>query len=131
MAFPVLYLSMILKQHGWIMPIDIEAIDRPVAAAALITAFWVATLVYAVFNGLMYGTRTALFMDVTDPAVAGTQFTAYMALLNLVITYSAIWQGRWIERFGYPSTLIVDVAFGMLCLALLPFMRKRDPAGSR
>jgi PAT family beta-lactamase induction signal transducer AmpG len=130
MAGPVLYLSMKLKQHGWIMPIDMEATDRPVAAAALITAFWIATLVYAVFNGLMYGTRTALFMDVTNPAVAATQFTAYMALLNLVITYSAIWQGWCIERYGYPSTLIVDIVFGMLCLTLLPLMRKRTPTDS-
>jgi MFS family permease len=128
MAAPVLYLATILRQHGWIMPIDVQAEDRPLAPEVVITAFWGASLVYSVLQGLMYGTRTALFMDVTNPAVAATQFTAYMALLNLVITYSATWQGWWIERFGYPGTLLVDVAFGMLCLALLPFMGKRGAA---
>ena len=57
------YLSTVLKHHGWIMPVDILAADRPIAPAALVQAFWIATLVYSVFNGLMYGTRTALFMD--------------------------------------------------------------------
>lgn len=81
-------------------------------------------------NGLMYGTRTALFMDITTPAVAATQFTAYMALMNLVISYSATWQGWSIENWGYPLTLVLDGAAGMLCLACLPFMVPRAKAAS-
>ena len=54
-----------------------------------LTVFWLASLSYSVFQGLYYGVRTALFMDVTTKAVAATQFTAYMAMLNLVISYSA------------------------------------------
>ncbi|MGD8394857.1 MAG: MFS transporter [Candidatus Eiseniibacteriota bacterium] len=129
MAIPVVWLAGVLRSHGWIMPVDVQDPARPLAPAALITAFWMATLVYAWLNGLMYGTRTALFMDVTEPAVAATQFTAYMALLNGVIAYSARWQGWWIERFGYPSTLLVDAAFGMICLAVLPFMARREASG--
>ena len=49
---------------------------------------------YAVFQGLMYGTRSAIFMDVTNPAVAATQFTAYMAMMNLAIAYSATLAGH-------------------------------------
>jgi MFS family permease len=121
---PVVYLSMTLTRYGWIMPIDMQAADRPIAPAALITAFWIATLVYACPHGLMYGTRTALFMDVTTPAVAATQFTAYMALLNLTIAYSAKWQGWAIERFGYPKTLLIDAIFGLVCIAVLPLMKQ-------
>jgi MFS family permease len=131
MAVPTLYLALVLKQNGWIMPVDVEAVDRPLAPQAVITAFWIAVLVYSVFQGLMYGSRTALFMDVTNPAVAATQFTAYMALMNLTISYSAAWQGWWIERFGYPGTLLVDALFGLVCIATLPLMgprRKRPPA---
>lgn len=130
MAVPVLYLAQLLQRYGWIMPVDVNAPDRPLAPAVVITAFWWATLVYSLFNGLMYGTRTALFMDVTTVAVAATQFTAYMALLNVNIFYSSVWQGWWIERFGYPSTLLVDAAFGMLCLAVIPLMRRRGPANA-
>ena len=51
---------------------------------------------------MMYGARAALFMDVSNPRVAATQFTAYMALLNLGIAYSARWQGWAVDRYGYP-----------------------------
>jgi PAT family beta-lactamase induction signal transducer AmpG len=73
-----------------------------------------------VFHGMMFGTRTAFFMDVTTPRVAATQFTAYMGLLNLVTTYTASWQGIAIARWGYPATLVADALFGLLGLALLP-----------
>ena len=114
-----------MQRHDWIMPIAPDAPDRPPVPAPLVTAFWVACIAFAVFNGLMYGTRTALFMDVCTPAVAATQFTAYMSLLNLVIWYSATWQGFAIERWGYPVTLTIDGAAGLVCLATLPWIRKR------
>ena len=57
------------------------------------------------------------------PAVAATQFTAYMALMNLCISYTALWQGWAVERWGYPVTLLVDCLVGLLGMALLPFMR--------
>jgi len=71
----------------------------------------------------MYGTRSAIFMDVTNPKVAATQFTAYMALLNLSIAYSATWQGVAIEALGYPMTMGIDAVVGLLCLLMLPWIR--------
>ena len=38
-----------------------------------------------------------MFMEVTTPRVAATQFTAYMALMNTAIPYSATWRGWAIE----------------------------------
>jgi MFS family permease len=114
-----------MQRHGWIMPIDPDVPDRPTVPPPLVTAFWVACTAFAVFHGLLYGTRTALFMDVCTPAVAATQFTAYMSLLNLVIWYTATWQGFAIERWGYPVTLTIDAAAGLVCLATLPWIRKR------
>jgi PAT family beta-lactamase induction signal transducer AmpG len=121
MSVPVLYLMSVLEQHGWVMPRNTA--DRSIAPAVLITALWVATLTYGVALGLMYGTRSAIFMDVTNPAVAATQFTAYMALLNLNIAYSATWQGIAIEAIGYPNTMLIDAMFGLVCLLLLPWIR--------
>jgi PAT family beta-lactamase induction signal transducer AmpG len=117
----VLYLMMVLQQHGWVMPRN--AADRTLAPAVLVTALWVATLTYGVALGLMYGTRSAIFMDVTNPAVAATQFTAYMALLNLSIAYSSNWQGIAIEALGYPTTMLIDAIFGLACLLVLPWIR--------
>ncbi|MEM7165736.1 MAG: MFS transporter, partial [Planctomycetota bacterium] len=124
MSIPTLALAYQLHSYGWIFPVvDPETIDRAATPSALITSLWAATLAFAVFQGLMYGTRTALFMDVCKPAVAATQFTAYMALLNLVLSYSAAWQGWAIAKYGYPTTLMIDAAIGLIGLSLLPLMR--------
>ena len=128
MGLPVLYLAAMLTQYGWIMPVSPSAPNRPEVPAALVTALWVATLVYSLINGLMYGTRSAICMDVTNPRVAATQFTAYMALANLAISYSAAWQGVAAEAWGYPRTMVVDVVFGAACLALIPFMARKAGA---
>ena len=79
------------------------------------------------FQGLYYGIQSALFMDITTPRVAATQFTAYMAMLNLTISYTARWQGWAIERYGYPVTLVVDSVVGLFVLLLLPLMRPSRP----
>lgn len=129
-AIPTLVLAYAMRNAGWIMPVDPRAPDRPFPPEALVAMFWAMTLAYSVFQGLMYGTRTALFMDVTDPKVAATQFTAYMAMLNLVISYTATWQGAALARWGYPVTLTLDSVAGLAGIALLPFMtaRRAEPS---
>lgn len=129
-TLPTFYLAWVMHQHGWIMPVSTTMPNRPVPAPALVSVFWAAVLVYNVFQGLYYGTRAALFMDITTKAVAATQFTAYMAMQNLVIWYTANWQGWLVERWGYPRTLVVDCLFGLVGIGLLPFMnpvRKPEP----
>ena len=66
---------------------------------------------------------------------AATQFTAYMAMQNFVIAYTAQWQGWAAERWGYPRTLVVDCLFGLVGLSLLPLMapqraRAEAPVGA-
>jgi len=125
MSGPVLYLWWQMRLNGYDMP---RPSNSP-AVPALITALWIASISYNVFNGMMYGTRAAIFMDVTNPKVAATQFTAYMALMNLAIAIAATWQGVVSEAFGYRWTLLIDVATGLICLLVLPMMSK--PAGDR
>ena len=128
-TIPTLLLAWLLWRAGWIMPVDPTMANRPLPPDWLITAFWAATILFNMANGLMYGTRSAFFMDFCDPKVAATQFTAYMALMNLVISYTAFWQGHAIEAFGYPMTLVLDAVAGLLCLAVLavvPFARRAD-----
>ncbi len=126
MSLPVFYLMNELSSYGWIMPVPTGAANRAQVPPALLTAFWVAVLLYSVFQGLMYGTRTAIMMDVTNPAVAATQFTAYMALMNLAISYSATWQGIAIEAWGYPRTMLVDGILGLACLLVLPWLKRTE-----
>ena len=123
-ALPTAWLAWTMWQAHWIMPVDLRLPNRPQPSAALIATFWIASLSFSVFQGLYYGVRSALFMDVTTKAVAATQFTAYMALSNLVITYTSWWQGQAIVRWGYPITLAADAAAGLVVLLLLPLMKK-------
>jgi len=126
---PTLWLAYVMWQAGWIMPVDLKTPNRPHPSTVLVVTYWATVIVYNVFQGLYYGIRTALYMDITIPAVAATQFTAYMALLNLCISYTAWWQGHAVEALGYPLTLVLDCVFGMSALVLLPLMRpRRTPA---
>lgn len=136
MSLPVLWLAWQLELHQWVMPLDASARATRAVPPALVTALWIATLSYSVGQGLMYGTRSAVFMDVTNAKVAATQFTAYMAMMNLVISYSATWQGIAAEAIGYPRTLLIDALTGLLSLALLPWIRpdagpERNAAAAR
>jgi len=129
-ALPTLWLAWTMWQAHWIMPVDVKLPNRPQPSTMLIAVFWMASLSFSIFQGLYYGVRTALFMDVTTKAVAATQFTAYMAMSNLVITYTSWWQGQAIVRWGYPVTLAVDAAVGLIALALLPLMKPRPDVTS-
>lgn len=120
MSLPNLLLAWALYRYDWVRPVSPTEGQR-VPADALVTAFWLAASASALFMGLMYGARSALYMDLSNPAVAGTQFTAYMSLMNLALSYSAWWQGKVAAAWGYPATLLIDAAFGLVCLVVLPF----------
>lgn len=125
MSLPVAWLGWKLQQLGYVMPVE------PGSAAAnpaLISALWMASMAHTFFLGLMYGTRSAIMMDVTTPRVAGTQFTAYMAMANLALAYSATWLGLSAENLGYPRTLFIDACVGLLSLTLLPMLVARKSA---
>ena len=97
------------------MPVDPSQVGV-VTDEHLVSIFWGLCITYGFLQGLTYGSSTALYMDITTPAVAATQFTAYMALGNLATSYTATWQGIAVVDFGYPTTLLLDAALGMLCI---------------
>ena len=126
MSLPTAALGLALAAAGFGVP---GSATGAVVPAAAVTAFWACALLFATFNGLMYGAGTALYMDITTPRVAATQFTGYMALCNLAYSYSAKWQGHAAERLGYPATLGLDAVVGLVCLTVLPFVgapRRRE-----
>jgi MFS family permease len=127
MSLPTFYFAWLLLENQWIMPVNMKLDVRPTPSDALVSAFWVVCIVYAFCNGLMYGTRSAIFMDVTTPAVAATQFTAYMALMNLAISTAALWHGYAVKHWGYPITLLLDGIAGIVPLVLLPWITRPKP----
>lgn len=81
---------------------------------------------------LLLGTLSAslftLFMDVSWPRVAATQFTAYMALLNLSRTFGAKLAGVVDTDFGTAGAYI---AFGALQIAVVLLLIFLDPTQNR
>jgi PAT family beta-lactamase induction signal transducer AmpG len=63
--------------------------------------------------GIFTASSYALFMDLTDPQIGATQFSAYMAGTNLCEAWSAFAVGRFAAIVGYP------IAFGLLAAASL------------
>ena len=77
----------------------------------------------------MAGGLFALCMDLSLPAVAATQFTAYMALSNLSTMIGQFVGGQLGDRFGY-STLfmmagVVQIAVALVVLPIDPRETRR------
>jgi predicted MFS family arabinose efflux permease len=75
---------------------------------------------------MTFGAHKGVFMGMTNPAVAATQFTAFMAMSNLAISYSNYWQGIVAERFGYSAVLYFDALIMLVPLAVIPFLKNRE-----
>lgn len=95
--------------------------------------FFGSIVAHGFFFGLSYGSRNAIFMGMTNPAVAATQFTAFMGMSNLAISIGNYWQGMVAERMGYATALYLDAAIALLVIGLVPFLRGREdsPADDR
>lgn len=128
-ALPTLWMAWRLHAAGWEnAPAALGDGTWP-RADGLIVDWAVATVVYSGFFGMMYGVRSALYMDIAEPRIAATQFTASMALLNVVTMYSYWWEGKALTPTGeggwgftLPQTLLVDVGIGLLFLLVLPLV---------
>ena len=111
-AFPTLYLAFQIASIG--------------LSAIPISHFYMVIMSHGFIFGMGYGSRMAIFMGVTSPAVAATQFTAYMAISNLCISLTNYWQGAVAERFDYATALYIDAGLIIFAVALLPFIRSRE-----
>jgi hypothetical protein len=121
---PTLWIASVLDGAGFLHPPEGTDGVWP-RQDALIRAWWIAQLAYSAFQGLMYGIRTALFMDLADRRIAATHFTAFMAMLNVVTMYSLTWQGAALESsLTVGQVLRLDCVLGALFVLLLPFARR-------
>jgi len=126
-VIPSIWIGLQFKQAGWDHPP--EAIDGTwPREEALIVSWWIASLAFAVFNGLKYAVKNALYMDIVTPKIAATQFTMLMAFTNLTNIYSKVWQGQALDTInGWNWTvwklIYVDAAIGLLFLIVLYFIK--------
>lgn len=98
-----------------------------VGLTAVAASFFFGSIIaHGFFFGVGYGVRSAIFMGMTNPAVAATQFTAFMGMSNLAISYGNYWQGIVAERMGYAAVLYADAAIALLVIGVIPFLRSRE-----
>lgn len=83
------------------------------------------TIIEGIAVGVVYATTLALFMDLTNPRVAATQFQIYMALLNIKDAWAQKLGGRLAERMSAPAMFGLSAIVEVLPLLLLPWLDAR------
>jgi PAT family beta-lactamase induction signal transducer AmpG len=111
-AMPTLLMGMLISGLG------LQAIPQG--------TFYSTIIVHGFFFGMAYGVRNAIFMGMTNPAVAATQFTAFMGMANLAISVTNYWQGAVAERIDYATVFYLDALFAVLVILVIPFLRGRE-----
>ena len=90
---------------------------------------WLLLLPIAV-TGLGIGVFTvaayALFMDMTEPRIAATQFSAYMGATNGCEAWSTLVLGQLVAGYGYAYGILSLCAVSALSLLLLPAIVRTD-----
>ncbi len=102
----------------YISSVGLSGVPSTVVAGTLI--------VHGFLYGMCFGTQAAVFMGITNPAVAATQFTAFMAMSNLVVSYTNYWQGQVAEKFDYAKVLYIDSMLVVIPLLFIPFLKSRE-----
>lgn len=86
---------------------------------------WLALGAFYLGVGLFTASSFALFMDLTEPRLGATQFSAYMGMTNLCEAWSARLVGGLATSSGYGTALPVAALLGTAALGLLPFLGAR------
>jgi MFS family permease len=76
------------------------------------------------FVGAFTAASYALFMDLTDPRLGATQFSAFMAATNACESWSAWGGGRLAAASGYPAAFAMMSLVSLASLLLLPLIRR-------
>jgi len=106
-----------------ILAINITSVGLTAIPATLVSG---TLIVHGFLYGMCFGTQAAVFMGITNPAVAATQFTAFMAMGNLVVSYTNYWQGLIAEQFDYARVLYIDSLLVIIPLITIPFLQSRE-----
>jgi hypothetical protein len=76
--------------------------------------------------GCLTASSYALFMDLSDPDLGGTQFSAFMGATNLCEAWAVAVAGRLAGEHGYGLAFAALAAVSMTAILLLPMIRTRS-----
>ncbi len=88
--------------------------------------FFAALLLFYLATGIYIASSYALFMGLTDRALAATQFTSFMAMVNLCEIWSVRAAGALSETRGFAEGLAWLIPVGLLSLLLLARLPVED-----
>jgi MFS transporter, PAT family, beta-lactamase induction signal transducer AmpG len=74
--------------------------------------------------GLLTASSYALFMQLTDPKLGATQFSAYMGAINGCEAWAGFAAGQLAERFDYPLAFVTVALVSLLAWPLLGRIRR-------
>ena len=74
--------------------------------------------------GLLTASTYALLMQLTDPKLAATQFSAYMGAVNGCEAWAGATAGQLAERFDYPSAFVAVALVSLLAWPLVGRIRR-------
>lgn len=109
------------------------AISATTVADATNTNSLVVPLLVTVYLGIGLFTAAsyALFMDLTDPKLGATQFSAFMGATNGCEAWAGFTVGRLVAASGYPFAFIVMEGLSLLALPLLAAIDGREATRSQ
>ncbi|MCA9076126.1 MAG: MFS transporter [Planctomycetaceae bacterium] len=81
--------------------------------------------------GVFTAASYAMFMDLTRPAIAATQFSAFMGATNGCESWSSFAIGRLIASNGYATAFLVMSAASLTALPLLKLMNQNSSVDDR
>ncbi|MGE0886472.1 MAG: MFS transporter [Blastocatellales bacterium] len=100
------------------MILALAAVDHFFAAAPQMVTLAILTGMY-LFIGLFTAASYALFMDLTEPKVGATQFSAFMAATNGCESWAGWTGGQIAKTAGYAASFACMSLFSLLSLLLL------------
>ncbi len=90
---------------------------------------WICLTCIALGIGVFTSAAYAMYMDLTDPKIAATQFSAFMGSTNGCESWSTYAVGRIVPPFGYPIGFLAMCIVSIISLLIL--WRMRPTANSR
>lgn len=91
------------------------------AARSSLLLVWLAATAFGI--GMFTASSYTLFMDITHPAIAATQFSAFMGATNGCESWSSYVAGRIISEAGYPIAMLIMCLVSLLAIPLVVTLR--------
>lgn len=93
-------------------------------------ASWIGLAAMYLAVGVFTVGSYAMFMDLTDARIGGTQFSAFMSATNGCEAWSLAVGSMLVARWGYAGSVALLCGVSLSCLLLLPFLRPLATAPS-